>query len=183
MAMAQQVAGYSLGQADLLRRAMGKKKKELDAEFTFSNGMRDWLLPAGGQGAVGILLPFSDYAFNKAHTAAYGLVSYWTAYLKANYPTEFMAALLTSVADDKDKMAIYLGECRRMGIQVLPPDVNESAANFTPVGTDIRFGLTAVRNVGSNVVDASSRPGPSTARRPTSTASSTRCRWWSATSG
>ena len=100
-----------------------------------------------------ILVPFSDYAFNKAHTAAYGLVSYWTAYLKANYPSEFMAALLTSVADDKDKMAIYLGECRRMGIQVLPPDVNESEANFTPVGTDIRFGLTAVRNVGRNVVD------------------------------
>ena len=98
-------------------------------------------------------MPFSDYAFNKAHTAAYGLVSYWTAYLKANYPAEFMAALLTSVADDKDKIAIYLGECRRMGIQVLPPDVNESAANFTPVGTDIRFGLTAVRNVGHNVVD------------------------------
>jgi DNA polymerase-3 subunit alpha len=98
-------------------------------------------------------VPFSDYAFNKAHTAAYGLVSYWTAYLKANYPAEFMAALLTSVADDKDKMAIYLSECRRMGIQVLPPDVNESAANFTPVGTDIRFGLTAIRNVGANVVD------------------------------
>ena len=101
-----------------------------------------------------ILLPFSDYAFNKAHSAAYGLVSYWTAYLKANYPAEYMAALLTSVKDDKDKMAIYLNECRRMGIKVLPPDVNESEANFTPVGTDIRFGLSAIRNVGINVVDA-----------------------------
>ena len=111
-----------------------------------------------------ILVPFSDYAFNKAHTAAYGLVSYWTAYLKANYPSEFMAALLTSVADDKDKMAIYLGECRRMGIQVLPPDVNESDANFTPVGADIRFGLTAVRNVGHNVVDGDRR-GPRGARQ------------------
>jgi DNA polymerase-3 subunit alpha len=100
-----------------------------------------------------ILLPFSDYAFNKAHSAAYGVVSYYTAYLKANYPAEYMAALLTSVKDDKDKMAIYLNECRRMKIQVLPPDVNESAANFTPVGTDIRFGLTAVRNVGANVVE------------------------------
>jgi len=100
-----------------------------------------------------ILLPFSDYAFNKAHSAAYGVVSYWTAYLKANYPAEFMAALLTSVRDDTDKMAVYLGECRRMGIKVLPPDVNESAANFTPVGTDIRFGLTAIRNVGGNVVE------------------------------
>ena len=96
-----------------------------------------------------ILLPFSDYAFNKAHSAAYGLVSYWTAYLKANYPAEYMAALLTSVKDDKDKSAIYLNECRRMKIQVLPPDVNESAANFTPVGNDIRFGLTAIRNVGA----------------------------------
>ena len=100
-----------------------------------------------------VLVPFSDYAFNKAHSAAYGLVSYWTAYLKAHYPSEYMAAVLTSVADDKDKMAIYLNECRRMGIPVLPPDVNESAANFTPVGADIRFGLTAIRNVGHNVVD------------------------------
>ncbi|HEX7739995.1 MAG TPA: OB-fold nucleic acid binding domain-containing protein, partial [Marmoricola sp.] len=100
-----------------------------------------------------ILVPFSDYAFNKAHSAAYGVVSYWTAYLKANYPVEYMAALLTSVKDDKDKMAVYLGECRRMKIQVLPPDVNESAHDFTAVGNDIRFGLTAVRNVGHNVVD------------------------------
>jgi DNA polymerase-3 subunit alpha len=156
MAIAQKVAGYSLGQADLLRRAMGKKKKEiLDAEFVpFSEGMAAAGYSAGAIKALwDVLVPFSDYAFNKAHTAAYGLVSYWTAYLKANYPAEFMAALLTSVADDKDKMAIYLGECRRMGIQVLPPDVNESAANFTPVGADIRFGLTAVRNVGHNVVE------------------------------
>ena len=156
MAIAQKVAGYSLGQADLLRRAMGKKKKEiLDAEFVpFSEGMAAASYSPGAVKALwDVLVPFSDYAFNKAHTAAYGLVSYWTAYLKANYPAEFMAALLTSVADDKDKMAVYLGECRRMGIQVLPPDVNESAANFTPVGADIRFGLTAVRNVGHNVVD------------------------------
>ena len=95
-----------------------------------------------------ILVPFSDYAFNKAHTAGYGLVSYWTAYLKANYPAEYMAALLTSVSDDKDKSALYLDECRRMGIKVLPPDVNESDADFTPRGTDIRFGLAAIRNVG-----------------------------------
>jgi DNA polymerase-3 subunit alpha len=101
-----------------------------------------------------ILLPFSDYAFNKAHSAAYGLVSYWTAYLKANYGCEYMAAVLTSVKDDKDKMAVYLNECRRMGIRVLPPDVNESESTFTPVGSDIRFGLSAIRNVGGNVVDA-----------------------------
>ena len=157
MQIAQKVAGYTLGKADLLRKAMGKKKKEvLDAEFVpFSEpAWRRTATPASAIKALwDILVPFSDYAFNQAHTAAYGLVSYWTAYLKANYPAEFMAALLTSVADDKDKIAIYLGECRRMGIQVLPPDVNESAANFTPVGTDIRFGLTAVRNVGHNVVD------------------------------
>jgi DNA polymerase-3 subunit alpha len=156
MAIAQKLAGYSLGQADILRRAMGKKKKEeLDKQFAgFSAGMRErGYSDAAVKTLWDILLPFSDYAFNKAHSAAYGLVSYWTAYLKANYPAEYMAALLTSVKDDKDKSAIYLNECRRMKIQVLPPDVNESASNFTPVGNDIRFGLTAVRNVGSNVVD------------------------------
>lgn len=155
MEIAQKLAGYTLGQADLLRRAMGKKKKEeLDKQFeTFSAGMSE---RGFGPGSIKTLwetlLPFSDYAFNKAHSAAYGLVSYWTAYLKANYPAEYMAALLTSVKDDKDKMAIYLNECRRMKIQVLPPDVNESEATFTPVGRDIRFGLTAIRNVGANVV-------------------------------
>ena len=156
MAIAQKLAGYTLGQADLLRRAMGKKKKEeLDKQFEmFSAGMSDRGYSAAAIKTLwDILLPFSDYAFNKAHSAAYGLVSYWTAFLKANYPAEYMAALLTSVKDDKDKMAIYLNECRRMKIQVLPPDVNESASNFTPVGRDIRFGLTAVRNVGGNVVD------------------------------
>ncbi|MDN4163169.1 DNA polymerase III subunit alpha [Nocardioides abyssi] len=156
MAIAQKLAGYSLGQADILRRAMGKKKKEeLDKQFAgFSAGMQErGYSMAAVKTLWDILLPFSDYAFNKAHSAAYGLVSYWTAYLKANYPAEYMAALLTSVKDDKDKSAIYLNECRRMKIRVLPPDVNESASNFTPVGTDVRFGLTAVRNVGGNVVD------------------------------
>src|SRR3954471_1451740 len=155
MAIAQKLAGYSLGQADLLRRAMGKKKKaELDKQFeTFSAGMQErGYSMSAVQTLWDILLPFSDYAFNKAHSAAYGLVSYWTAYLKANYPAEYMAAVLTSVKDDKDKMAIYLNECRRMGIKVLPPDVNESEATFTPVGSDIRFGLSAIRNVGGNVV-------------------------------
>jgi DNA polymerase-3 subunit alpha len=154
---AQKLAGYTLGQADLLRRAMGKKKKEiLDKEFIpFQAGMRERGYSDGAIQAVwDVLVPFSDYAFNKAHTAAYGVVSYWTAYLKANYPTEYMAALLTSVRDDKDKSALYLAECRRMGITVLPPDVNSSAATFTAVGDDIRFGLTAIRNVGANVVDA-----------------------------
>ncbi|WP_395726799.1 DNA polymerase III subunit alpha [Nakamurella sp.] len=155
MAIAQHLAGYTLGAADLLRRAMGKKKKaELDAQYeTFSAGMANrGYGPAAIKTLWDILLPFSDYAFNKAHSAAYGMLSYWTAYLKANYPAEYMAALLTSVGDDKDKMAIYLAECRAMGIKVLPPDVNASVQNFAPVGTDIRFGLGAVRNVGTGVV-------------------------------
>jgi len=155
MEVARKLAGYTLGQADLLRRAMGKKKKEvLDAEYVpFSEGMRkNGYSEAAVKALWAVLVPFSDYAFNKAHTAAYGLISYWTAYLKEHYKAEYMAALLTSVKDDKDKMAIYLNECRRMKIQVLPPDVNESQSTFTPVGNDIRFGLTAIRNVGSNVV-------------------------------
>ena len=157
MAIAQKLAGYSLGAADLLRRAMGKKKKEiLEKEFVpFRDGMvaNGYSLDAITK-LWEILVPFSDYAFNKAHTAGYGLVSYWTAYLKANYPAEYMAGLLTSVKDDKDKSAIYLNECRRMGIKVLPPDVNDSDFDFTPRGTDIRFGLSAIRNVGANVVDS-----------------------------
>ena len=155
MAIAQKVAGFSLGRADLLRKAMGKKNKEiLDKEYIpFEAGMK-----ANGFGDAAIkrlwevLIPFSDYAFNRAHSAGYGVVSFWTAYLKANYPTEYMAALLTSVRDDKDKSALYLSECRRMGISVLPPDVNESNSEYTPRGRDIRFGLAAIRNVGEGVV-------------------------------
>jgi DNA polymerase-3 subunit alpha len=152
---ARLLAGYTLGRADMLRRAMGKKKKEvLDAEYVpFASGMSERGFSAEAIAAVwDALLPFADYGFGKAHAAAYAQVSYWTAYLKANYPAEYMAAVLTSVKDDKDKMAVYLAECRRMGINVLPPCVNSSEADFTPVGGDIRFGLTAVRNVGSNVV-------------------------------
>ena len=155
--IAQIVAGYTLGAADLLRRAMGKKKKEiLDKEFEpFEAGMKaNGYSDAAVKALWDTMLPFADYAFNKAHTAAYGVLSFWTAYLKAHYPTEFMAALLTSVGTDKDKSALYLAECRRMGITVLPPDVNESISFFSAVGTDVRFGLTAVRNVGSNVVEA-----------------------------
>jgi DNA polymerase-3 subunit alpha len=154
---AQILAGYTLGQADLLRRAMGKKKKEiLDKEFVpFRQGCQErGYSDKAIQTVWDVLVPFADYAFNKAHTAAYGLIAYWTAYLKANYPAEYMAALLSSVAGDKDKSALYLNECRRMGIKVLPPDVNESLATFAAVGQDIRFGLAAIRNVGVNVVDA-----------------------------
>jgi DNA polymerase-3 subunit alpha len=153
--VARLLAGYTLGRADMLRRAMGKKKKDvLDAEYgPFEAGMVARGFSRDAIKAVwDALLPFADYGFGKAHAAAYAQVSYWTAYLKANYPAEYMAAVLTSVKDDKDKMAVYLNECRRMGIQVLPPDVNESESTFTPVGSDIRFGLSAVRNVGDNVV-------------------------------
>ncbi|WP_375163776.1 DNA polymerase III subunit alpha [Herbiconiux gentiana] len=156
MSIAQKLAGFTLAQADLLRRAMGKKKKsELDKQYEgFSKGMHDnGYSEAAVKTLWDILLPFSDYAFNKAHSAAYGVISYWTAYLKIHYPAEYMAALLTSVGDSKDKMAVYLSECRRMGIKVLPPDVNESIGFFTAVGTDIRFGMGAVRNVGMNVVE------------------------------
>jgi DNA polymerase-3 subunit alpha len=157
MEIAQKLAGYTLAQADLLRRAMGKKKKEeLDYQFeTFRAGMRAHGFSDDSVSALWeVLVPFSDYAFNKAHSAAYGMISYWTAYLKAHYPAEYMAALLTSVSDQKDKSAIYLNECRRMGIHVLPPDVNQSFATFSAVGDDIRFGLAAIRNVGVGVVDA-----------------------------
>lgn len=155
MQIAQKVAGYSLGRADILRRAMGKKKASvLEAEFEgFEAGMM-----ANGFSKPAIkalwdtILPFAGYAFNKSHAAGYGLVSFWTAYLKANYPAEYMAGLLTSVGDDKDKAAIYLADCRRLGIQVLPPDVNESQVEFASVGGDIRFGMGAVRNVGAAVV-------------------------------
>lgn len=155
LAIARKVAGFTLGRADLLRKAMGKKdKKILDKEKVHfeagmkSNGFSEDAVEKLWQ----TLIPFSDYAFNRAHSAGYGLLSFWTAYLKANYPTEYMAALLTSVRDDKDKSALYLNECRRMGIKVLPPDVNESDSEYTPRGNDIRFGLTAIRNVGENVV-------------------------------
>ncbi|MBV7431740.1 DNA polymerase III subunit alpha [Dermabacteraceae bacterium TAE3-ERU5] len=156
MQIAQKVAGFTLGQADILRRAMGKKKKEeLDKQFA---GFRQGMLDNGfSEGCINtlweILVPFSDYAFNKSHSAAYGLVSYWTAYLKANFPVEYMAALLTSTQDNRDRLGLYLGDCRHLGITVLPPDVNESGHYFSAVGKDIRFGLSAIRNVGSHVVE------------------------------
>jgi DNA polymerase-3 subunit alpha len=155
MFIAQKVASYSMGKADALRKAMGKKKLEvLEAEYKgFKEGMTaNGFSEAAVKALWDTILPFAGYAFNKSHAAGYGLVSYWTAYLKANYPGEYMAGLLTSVGDDKDKAAIYLADCRRLGITVLPPDVNESVQNFASVGDDIRFGLGAVRNVGANVV-------------------------------
>nr|WP_213171400.1 DNA polymerase III subunit alpha [Natronoglycomyces albus] len=155
MRIAQKVAGFTMGQADVLRKAMGKKKLDvLEKQYeAFQAGMQS---NGFSKEAIKTLwdtvLPFAGYAFNKSHAAGYGLIAYWTAFLKANYPAEYMAGLLTSVGDTKDKAAIYLSECRKMGITVMPPDVNDSRHVFHPVGENIRFGLGAVRNVGANVV-------------------------------
>jgi DNA polymerase-3 subunit alpha len=149
------LAGYSLGKADVLRRAMGKKKPEVLAKerVPFFAGMKEHgYSEQAAQAVWDILVPFSGYAFNKAHSAAYGMISYWTAYLKTHYPVEFMAALLQNERTNKDKTALYLGEARRMGIQVLPPDVNESVSEYSAVGDVVRFGLGAIRNVGDKVV-------------------------------
>ena len=157
MRISQKVANYTAGQADGFRKAMGKKKPEvLEKEFiTFEAGMKsNGFSDAAIKTLWDTILPFAGYAFNKSHAAGYGLVSFWTAYLKANYAPEYMAALLTSVADNKDKSAIYLSDCRHLGIHVLSPDVNESALNFQSVGDDIRFGLGGIRNVGRDVVDS-----------------------------
>ena len=151
------LAGYSLGKADVLRRAMGKKKPEVLAKekVPFFAGMKaHGYSQEAAQAVWDILVPFSGYAFNKAHSAAYGLISYWTAYLKTHYPVEFMAALLQGASTNKDKTALYLGEARRMGIQVLSPDVNESVYEYSAVGDVVRFGLGAIRNVGKAAVDA-----------------------------
>lgn len=151
------LAGYSLGRADVLRRAMGKKKPEVLAkeQVPFFKGMEEHGYSREAAQAVwDIFVPFAGYAFNKAHSAAYGLISYWTAYLKTHYPVEFMAALLQGTRDNKDKTALYLSEARRMGIQVLSPDVNESVYEYSAVGDVVRFGLGAIRNVGKKAVDA-----------------------------
>ena len=135
---------------------MGKKKKHiLEENFVpFQAGMRkNGYSDDAIQTLWDVMVPFAGYAFNKSHAAGYGLVSYWTAYLKANYPAEYGAALLTSVGDDKDKMALYLSDMRAQHIKVLPPDVNASSLEFTAVGEDIRFGLGAIRNVGASAVN------------------------------
>lgn len=157
MNISQKVADYTAGQADGFRKAMGKKKPEVLAKQyeTFSAGMFSNGYSKEAVDALwGTIEPFASYAFNKSHAAGYALVSYWTAYMKANYAAEYMAALLTSVGDKKDKSAIYLSDCRHLGISVLQPDINESEENFMAVGEDIRYGLAAVRNVGVEVVES-----------------------------
>jgi DNA polymerase III subunit alpha len=155
MRVAQKFAGYSLEQADNLRKAAGKKIREVMAKERdkFEQGCEDtgYGRPLGKQ-IFDIIEPFADYAFNKSHSFGYGYVSYQTAWLKANYPAEYLAALLTSVKDDKDKTAVYLAECRAMSLNVLVPDINRSISDFSVDGSTIRFGLSAVRNVGEGLV-------------------------------
>ena len=159
--IAQQLAGFSLGQADLLRRAIGKKKQsEMDAQKSrFRDGcVANGYAPKLAEDLWDLIEGFADYAFNKSHSAGYGLVSYQTAWLKAHHPVEYMAALLTSVKANKDRLPLYLHSCRMMGMTVLPPDVNESELDFSPspdaATPQVRFGLSAVRNVGESVVQA-----------------------------
>lgn len=155
MRVAQKLAGYTLEEADNLRKAMGKKKREIIQAHRekFAAGCE-----TNGYGAkfgnemFDIIEPFADYSFNKSHSVGYGFIAYQTAYLKANYPHEYLSALLTSTKGDKDKSAIYLAECRQMGIDVHVPDINESESDFTVHNGVIRFGMSAVRNVGAGLV-------------------------------
>jgi len=157
MQIANEVAGYSLGEADLLRRAMGKKDQEEMAKQKqrFVSGAIEKKFPAKiVEKIFDLMAQFAGYGFNKSHSAAYALLAYHTAYLKTHYPTEFMAALLTSETSKPENVVKYIQECREMEIAVQPPDVQNSAATFTPVGDVIRFGLTAIKNVGWNAIES-----------------------------
>lgn len=157
MQIVNTLAGFSLSQADLLRRAISKKNPEVIQQQRkhFVEGcLRNNVDRAVADKIFNLIEYFSNYGFNKSHSAAYALISFRTAYLKAHFPVEFMAALLTSERDNTDKVAQYIEECNRMGIRVLPPDVNESFANFTVVKDAIRFGLAAVKNVGEGAIDS-----------------------------
>jgi DNA polymerase-3 subunit alpha len=156
MQVARDIAGYSMAEADDLRKAMGKKikaqmaaQKEKFVAGCVAQGHPQEL----GHGLWDAIEPFAGYGFNLSHSACYAYVAFQTAYLKAHYPAEYMAALLTSTKRDKDRTAMYLNECRRMGVEVLVPDVNESDVDFTVTDGKVRFGLSAVRNVGEGVVE------------------------------
>ncbi|HEX8678974.1 MAG TPA: DNA polymerase III subunit alpha, partial [Chthoniobacterales bacterium] len=186
MAAASKLAGYSLGQADLLRRAMGKKDREKMAKeranFIAGCAKTNNIAEKKANAIFDLLEKFAGYGFNKSHSAAYGLISYQTAYLKANYPVEFMSGLLSNEINNTDKIAVFVGECKRMGVPILPPDVNRSALKFTPEpavagigdpgreelatssaagvadpaynGVAIRYGLAAIKNVGEGAMEA-----------------------------
>ena len=157
MQIANRLASFSLGEADILRRAMGKKKKEeMAAQRTkFMAGCSANKIPEKkAERIFNLMEEFAGYGFNKSHSCAYALLAYQTAYLKTHYPVEFMAALLTSEAGNTEKVVKYINEARGMSISILPPDVNESDLYFTPVGESIRFGLAAIKNVGENTAKA-----------------------------
>ncbi len=159
MQLARDIAGFSMGEADILRKAVGKKIKKLleEQESKFVEGC----VKNGTENKIAKelwqwILPFASYGFNRSHSAAYATIAYQTAYLKAHYPVEFMASVLTSEKTDVERIAMLIEECKKMDIEVLPPNINESLKNFTvvPDKKQIRFGLLAVKNVGENIIDA-----------------------------
>ena len=155
MQIVQVLAGFTLGQADLLRRAMGHKQPELlmkQKESFLQGAKAQHIEPDLANKIFELLTHFANYGFNKSHSAAYALVAWRTAYLKVHYPAEFMAAMLSSIMDDSGKVGIYIEQCRHMGIAILPPDINASSASFSVDGASIRFGLAAVRNVGEAAI-------------------------------
>ncbi len=155
MQTASTMAGFSMGESDELRRAMGKKKAEVlekQRENFLAGAKRKNVQPKLANDIFDLMYKFAGYGFNKSHSAAYAIITYQTAWLRANYPVEFMAAILTSIMDTMDKIPKYLEECRQMGITILPPDINESQDNFTVTGNQIRFGLAAIKNVGREAV-------------------------------
>ncbi|HMI53223.1 MAG TPA: DNA polymerase III subunit alpha [Candidatus Saccharimonadales bacterium] len=167
MQIANKLASFSLGEADILRRAMGKKKKEEMAaqRAKFMAGCeKNKIADKKGERIFNLMEEFAGYGFNKSHSCAYALLAYQTAYMKTHYPVEFMAALLTSEAGNAEKAVKYINEARGMSIAILPPDVNESDLYFTPIGEAIRFGLAAIKNVGENtakaICDSRSEKGP-----------------------
>lgn len=156
MAIASELAGFTMSEADILRSAISKKKRKLLArqKTKFMQGVKKkGIGESTAQKVFELINHFAEYGFNKSHSTAYAMISYQTAYLKANYPVEFMAALLSIRMGSQEKVAQYVNETRRLGIEVLPPDINESYSDFTVVGDSIRFGLSAIKNVGSNVID------------------------------
>src|SRR6185295_10379931 len=156
MLIAVKVAGFTMAEADVLRKAMGKKKAEVMAEQKekfIAGGEKRGVPRAKSSELWDYIEPFAGYGFNKSHSVAYAMLAYRTAYLKAHYPVAFMAAMLNSELSSSDSMAKYLGECRNMGIRVLPPDVNESNYPFTVVGNTIRFGLGGVKGVGEGAIE------------------------------
>jgi DNA polymerase-3 subunit alpha len=157
MQIASRMAGFSLGEADILRKAMGKKQASVMASMRekFLSGARRNKIPEKAAAAVfDLMAQFAQYGFNKSHSTAYALLAYQTAYMKVHYPVQFMASLLSSEIGNTDKIVMYIAECKAMGIQVLPPDVNESALDFRSAGDRIRFGMLAIRNVGEGAIQS-----------------------------